>query len=194
MPPSASKRSSPWKSSAPASCSPRTTSRFAAPASCSASSQSGQMTEIGLALYLDLLEEAVQRAEGRPRARARQAAGRGDGSRAAPAGVPAGDVHRATCTCASRSTSASPPRRDGDGTRRAHRRDHRPLRHAAAAGAEPAAHRAAQAHRARARHPAPGPRAAGRLRAVRGDATRSTPPRSSACCRRPRANTASKGR
>ncbi len=56
--------------------------------------QSGQMTEIGMALYLDLLEEAVNALKERPRACARKAARRRDGSRAAPARVPAGVLHR----------------------------------------------------------------------------------------------------
>ncbi len=48
MPPSAWRRSSRWRSSAPASCSPPTIWRSAAPASCSASSRAAQLSEVGL--------------------------------------------------------------------------------------------------------------------------------------------------
>ena len=70
--------------------------------------QSGQMTEIGLSMYLDMLEHAVERAQGRARAGARSAAGRGDRGGAARAGASCRRPTSPTCTCGCRSTSASP--------------------------------------------------------------------------------------
>jgi transcription-repair coupling factor (superfamily II helicase) len=58
--PSGWKRSPRWTNSAPASPSPRTTWKSAAPANCWAKEQSGQITEVGFSLYTELLERAVR--------------------------------------------------------------------------------------------------------------------------------------
>ena len=73
MPPSAWRRSSRWRNWARASCWRRTTWRSAAPASCWASSRAGSSAEVGLTMYLDMLEQAVRRLR---RAASRRSSGR----------------------------------------------------------------------------------------------------------------------
>ena len=149
---SASKRSSRWKSWARASCSPRTTWRSAAPASCSASEQSGQIQEIGFALYIELLERAVNALKAGREPELERAAGSGHRSRAAPARAAAGDympdVHLRLVLY-----KRIAGRRDDDGARRPARpRSIDRFGPLPPARTQPAAHRAAQARGARHRH------------------------------------------
>ena len=150
-------------------------------------SQSGELTEIGLAMYLDMLEQAVQGAEGRPRARARPAAGRrrrksSCGCRRCCPRATSADVHvrlalykRIAAAPDNAGDSTSSPRRSSTASAPCRRRRTNLLRIA----------RLKLAARALGiRRLDLGP--AGRLRAVRGDRTRSTRARSYAWCRTPR--------
>ncbi len=69
--------------------------------------QTGELTEVGLTMYLDMLEQAVQRVPCRAHALARASARRGERSGTARARVTARRITCPTCTCAWRSTSAS---------------------------------------------------------------------------------------
>ena len=73
-------------------------------------SQSGELTGDRPRAVSRPARTGGQGAQGRPRTGARPAAGRDRGSRAAPAGLAAGELRRPTCPCACRCTSASRPR------------------------------------------------------------------------------------
>ena len=155
--------------------------------------QSGQMTEIGLAMYLDMLEQAVKALkEGREPALDRPLAATAEVELRVPAFLPESYVARRARAPGAVQAHRGGPRQRGD--RRADRGDRRPLRPAAAAGHEPAAHRPTQADGTRPRNPPTRSGPAGRLCAVRGNRTRSTRGRSYAWCSTPTAITAWKAR
>ena len=124
--------------------------------------QSGQMTEVGLRCTSTCSSRPSQALkEGREPALDQPLAAATEVELRLPAFLP--EVYVATCTCAWRSTSASPrPRRAALDELTAEMI--RSFRSAAAAGAEPAAAGEAQAGGARARRAPPGPRAAREVR------------------------------
>ena len=108
--------------------------------------QSGQITEIGFSLYMDLLERAVAALKSGRAARTRPAPGprRRDRSwapRPAPGRLPAG------CPYPAGALQAHRQRREPGGPARPQGRDDRPLRAPAPGGAEPARHHRTEAPR-----------------------------------------------
>ncbi len=152
--------------------------------------QSGQMTEIGMALYLDLLEEAVNALkDGREPALDKPLAAETEVELRSPAFLPEsyiGDVHVRLALYKRIAASESVTEID-----ELNAADDRPLQHAAAAGAEPAAHRPAQARRTRPRYPAARPRAPGWVRDFRGEELHRSGGGHSHAAEGTRANTAS---
>ena len=130
-------------------------------------SQSGELTEIGLTMYLDMLEQAVKALkEGREPELDRPLAATAEVELRLPALLPESYVADVPVRLALYKRLAAAP--DNAGDRRAHRGDRRPLRAPAAARHEPAARGKTQTDRTRHRNPPTRSGPAGWLRVVRG--------------------------
>ena len=130
-------------------------------------SQSGELTEIGLTMYLDMLEQAVKALkEGREPALDRPLAATAEVELRLPALLPESYVADVPVRLAMYKRLAAAP--DNAAIDDADRGDRRSLRAAAAARHQPAARGKTQAGRARHRNPPTRPGPAGWLCAVRG--------------------------